>query len=148
VELDSTHAGTASESAAFQTLRTADWFVVGSVGRERGRTQAEAEAIAFREVLSGPEPARHFRELYARGTPAGRLYALCGLFLTIRATFDPLALKARRDRARVTVVSGCLISPDRPRLSSAESRPARDDETRSLSAASIRSIWRTCCAWA
>jgi hypothetical protein len=45
------------------------------------------QAIAFNLVLDSPNPEKAFRDLYKRANPAGKLYAISGLYFTDRSLF-------------------------------------------------------------
>jgi len=70
-------------------------------------------AKAFRTLLAEPEAPAVFRDLLARGSPSGQLYALCGLWLTDRPALYSILAPFRSDTREVTTMIGCVPSVQR-----------------------------------
>lgn len=62
---------------------------------------------AFKVVLQRPDAAAVFEDVLENGETAGQLYALCGLYLTDRDTFDREVGRFRDSNESVSVWFGC-----------------------------------------
>jgi hypothetical protein len=67
------------------------------------------EVRAFRRVFASPDGVRRFRRLVASASPAGQLYALCGLFFLDPPSFDAELRRLKRRDAKVTQQQGCIV---------------------------------------
>ena len=63
---------------------------------------------AFFAILSSRHASALFRELFERGTSEAQLYALCGLKLTDRTSFDACASRFLSETSTVATLSGCM----------------------------------------
>ncbi|MCE5230624.1 hypothetical protein LLG95_13670 [bacterium] len=70
------------------TLLQTEVFATTSVGF---KPKTSDQVKAFRVILAQPNARDEFRILLINGKLAGRLYGLCGLYLTDRKTFDQSA---------------------------------------------------------
>ncbi len=84
-----------------QSVKTFSFGAVGAAGSMPAREDA------FFVVLSSRHSSALFRELFERGTPEARLYALCGLRLT-RGGFDTYAARFVRETRNVSTMGGCI----------------------------------------
>ena len=92
------------DSEAFERVRTARSFAIASGGKA-GPTLQER---AFLRLFNGRQPAEKFTQLVAKGTLAGRMYALLGLKYTAPPVFAqklPGYLRSWR-KVPVTIGSG------------------------------------------
>ena len=92
-------------SAAMEVLRHATDFESVHVGIGGWLS---TNVVAFRVILSHRRAAELFPELYATATPAGKLYALCGLYFTDPAAFAREVPRMAADRSPVTTFNGCI----------------------------------------
>lgn len=70
-----------------------------------------AQVVAFQVILRDPDAAAAFRWLLQNANTAGRLYALCGLRMTDRTTFDQVVGSYRTDKSEVRAMFGCIGAP-------------------------------------
>jgi len=89
---------------AVQQLQGVQTFSFGPVGAAGSIPERED---AFFVILSSRHSSALFRELFERGTPEARLYALCGLQLT-RGGFDAHAARFVREATNVSTMGGCI----------------------------------------
>ncbi|GEP43267.1 hypothetical protein [Brevifollis gellanilyticus] len=89
---------------AMAQLAGAQTFSLGAVGP--GGSISKDEDLFF-AVLASRHSSQLFGDLFERGTPEARLYALCGLRLT-RGDFEGCAKRFTRDCSTVSTVSGCI----------------------------------------
>jgi len=80
-------------------------------------------AVAYRHVLEQPDAAKRFQALFASATPAGRIYALAGLYDTDRPTFSRLLDAELQVPRNYTIVNTCIES----NISAAEVRKNLED---------------------
>jgi len=71
-------------------------------------------AAAYRHIKQQRNAGALFLDLARNATPAGRAYALAGLYATRRADFDMLAAEFARDAQPIETVDTCLVSRDTP----------------------------------
>lgn len=91
--------------AAYQTLLLADGFEENFIGFAANPSKLVA---AYGVLLQQAEADEVFKQLLKQATPAGQLYALCGLYFT-DYPFFLAAVEAYRNRADcVNIQSGCL----------------------------------------
>ena len=95
-----------SAEAAEAVLREASVFRGAAVGYA-GTTPGEVRA--FRRVLGSRDGATRFGRVAARGTLAGRLYALCGLFFLDIPAFEKELARLRQTDATVQRQEGCIV---------------------------------------
>jgi len=67
------------------------------------------EACAFAIILRLPDARERFQQIFDSGTLAGQVYALCGLYLTYRSTFDVLVRDFGGQWSALTTQSGCIV---------------------------------------
>jgi len=96
----------ASPQEAEAVLETAAAFRDAAVG-EAGMTPPEVHAL--RRLLRSPDGAERFRRLAARASPAGQIYALCGLFFLDPQAFTSELARLRRLDVKVTRQEGCVV---------------------------------------
>jgi hypothetical protein len=94
-------------SQACQELITARIFAFGGVGFAGTISQGEK---AFRVVFSSTNALELFEGILANGTPAGRLYALCGIRRLAPSRFT--ALSENVPQGKVLRMSGCLATEE------------------------------------
>jgi hypothetical protein len=69
-----------------------------------------AGELAFRSILRSRDPQQVFGLVLSRGTEEGKLYALCGIRATDRASFARYAAIVASTNAEVRTLSGCIGS--------------------------------------
>ena len=84
-----------------------------------------AEVCAFMTVLKQDDVTKRFEQVLERGHVAGRLYALCGLYLTARPAFDAALPRFENLAEDVWTQYGCIIMKESvqdllPRIRSGE----------------------------
>lgn len=100
---------TPSVDADVATIRT---VTVVSDGHD-GRAGTTPESVhAFRRLVRSPGAAERFAELLKDATPAGRLFALCGLYFTDPEAFRSALPAFERSEERVRHQAGCMISEE------------------------------------
>jgi hypothetical protein len=92
--------------SAYGRLRAASRFESGGVGLF---AEPSETATAFREVASSAQAEEQFRTLAREATPAGRVYALAGLYLVDAPDFLEAAKALWRTNEAVTIASGCAV---------------------------------------
>jgi hypothetical protein len=102
----------ARTAGALITLRGAEEFQRAYVG-DSG--EISRYVVAFRILLAHERAAALFREVMATGTPAGELYALCGLYLTDPEAFGREATRLGNDDTEVETMNGCMKNTERVR---------------------------------
>ena len=95
--------GPMDEREAFERVRTARSFDIASGGKAGQTTLQER---AFLRVLNGPQPTAKFEMLAAKGTLAGRMYALLGLKYTAPQVFAQKLPAFLRSWRKVPVAVG------------------------------------------
>ena len=91
--------------AAYQALLAADQFEESFIGIA---AQPSHLVVAYRTLLKETEADSAFKQLLEQASPAGQLYALCGVYFTDPASFPALVEKNRNRSEPVRVQSGCL----------------------------------------
>ena len=105
-------------SSDFERLAHSEAFVGGIVGMADGPSP---QLLAFNRLLKAPDAGPTFRRMVKDGSPAGRLYGLCGLRLSDRSGFIELLPRVRGSREVVKFADACEpaaaflgeIAPDR-----------------------------------
>ena len=95
--------------AAVRALIKAERFETGYVGFA-GTPSSYIEN--FKTILSEPDAAELFEYVFDEATPAGKLYAVSGLYLTDKDAFRGAAEKMKKSGATVQVLNGCLMSDE------------------------------------
>jgi hypothetical protein len=90
---------------AYVTLRDAATFSSGRVGAAGLLPQ---EVYAFRTLKDDPMADAAFKSLLKEATPAGQLYALCGLWFTDPGAFKTEAERLKRANGEVDTLAGCV----------------------------------------
>lgn len=67
------------------------------------------QCYAFKAILRQLDAAAAFGSLVRRGSPAGQLYGLCGLYLTDRASFEANIAPYLKNFDHVRFLSGCIL---------------------------------------
>jgi hypothetical protein len=65
---------------------------------------------AYRALLRAPDGPDRFGKVLERGTPAGQLYALCGLFFLDPNAFDRHLARLQESPASVDRTDGCVVT--------------------------------------
>jgi len=89
---------------AMAVLGAAEVFATGPVYEGAMRLP---EVDAFASLLAQPHAAVHFQELFRSATTAGRVYALCGLWLTDQASYATASEQLARANVGVEYMRGC-----------------------------------------
>lgn len=120
-----------TREAAFEILlRTSSFSAtgVGATGEE-----IMPQVYAFKTIAQRPDASVAFQDLLNRAQPAGKAYALCGLYLVDRPTFDRVVPAQRTSEATLSLCSGCTgqtvrlgevvqsVSPEAVRLAKGQS---------------------------
>jgi len=92
-------------AAALSIVQHAPEFSVGPVGEGRA---CAPPVRAFAVLLAQPNAAEQFGAVLPGATPAGQLYALCGLFLTDRAAYSASAPRVLASPEYVVYRGGCI----------------------------------------
>jgi len=92
-------------AAAYSGLQADTVFASSSIGVGGSPS---AQGRWYRTLLSLPNAAAVFRQLWRGATPAGRLYALMGLQQTDPSALDHLARFSLEDRTVILQISGCV----------------------------------------
>jgi hypothetical protein len=90
---------------AYAKLRDASTFSSGRVGAAGLLPEA---VYAFRTLKSDPKGDAAFKSLLKEATPAGQLYALCGLWFTDPGAFKTEAERLKRANGEVDTLAGCV----------------------------------------
>jgi hypothetical protein len=91
---------------AVERLASVHTFSFGPTGYAGSIPEREDEFFA---ILSSRHSLRLFCDLYERGTPEGKLYALCGLRLA-HGDFDAYAARFVQETTNVITQGGCIGS--------------------------------------
>ncbi|SRR6266568_2711333 len=67
------------------------------------------EVHAYRALLAASDGVERFHHVLDHGTPAGQLYALCGLFFLDATAFDKEFARLEESRAKVDEQVGCTV---------------------------------------
>jgi hypothetical protein len=102
-------AALAAEHRFYETLRNAETFAAGHVGRAGSTSDAEA---ALFNLLSEPDPAPMLNRLLSEATMPGQLYALWGLAVLRSSDFDKAVKKYVSASEHVQTQNGCLVVVD------------------------------------
>jgi hypothetical protein len=98
----------AAEPGAAETgLEKASMFALGGIGVAGTMSSGER---ALRELLEKPDAVAQLERLLTSATPAGRLYALLGLRVKDRASYDRAVRKLKSSDAKVETARGCMLS--------------------------------------
>lgn len=92
--------------AAHDHLTKIECFAFGGVGLV---PRTSAGELAFRTILRDGKGAELFRSAIAEGTDEAKLYALCGIRLLDRGSFDACAEPLLKVDSDATTMSGCVI---------------------------------------
>jgi hypothetical protein len=96
----------AAGEKAYQTLLTAKQFEGDAIGYS---AQPSELVGAYRILMKEPEADAAFKSLLANATPAGQLYALCGIYFTDHEFFLTEVKQQRIRSDHVQVQFGCLV---------------------------------------
>jgi hypothetical protein len=91
--------------AAYQTLLLANQFEDNFIGVA---AQPSKLVAAYRSLFKEPEVDSAFKHLLEQATPAGQLYALCGIYFTDHPFFLTAVEKYRNRSEIVHIQFGCL----------------------------------------
>lgn len=90
--------------AAYQTVKNAEMFAVGGVGRAGVITRPE---IAMRILMTQSDGVSALKSLAATARPAGKLYALLGLRWIKASVFHAQRETFRTIQTPIKTMSGC-----------------------------------------
>lgn len=95
---------------AFSIVLNADQFSPVRYGY--GNTAISFPTIAYGTLLEQPDAVAIFQDLNQRATPAGRIYALCGLYTKDQDAFEQAQSQLKPDGTNViSALGGCMIGP-------------------------------------
>jgi len=97
----------AGVAAAYAALRTESVFASSAVGYV-GMPSRQGRHL--RTLLAQRNAPVIFEHLWREAAPAGRLYALIGLYLTAPEHYARLAPAAMKDQAEITMMFGCILT--------------------------------------
>jgi len=75
--------------------------------------QTSAGELAFRTLLRSGKGAEFFKSAISEGTDEAKLYALCGIRLLDRSSFDAYVEPLLKVDSEVITMSGCLIGREK-----------------------------------
>ena len=101
---------TNSIQQAYEELLAAKYFAFGGVGYAGSTSPGER---AFRAVLASTNALELFSSTLAKGTDAGKLYALCGIRSLNKISFDDSAKLLKKADPIVPTMSGCFASSEK-----------------------------------
>ena len=88
-------------------LKSANHFSYGPTGAGGSMSK---EVVAFYKVFKYEDAMDYFKKLETDANSEGKLYALCGLYLLDKTSFDNLIDKYINSNDKVLTLSGCLGS--------------------------------------
>jgi hypothetical protein len=88
-------------------LQHVESFAVGGIGIAGTTSDGER---ALRALLQGQNATEQLQSLFAHATPAGQLYALLGLRVHDRATYEKALQAFKAPEIEVETIAGCIIS--------------------------------------
>ena len=94
-------------AAAYEALRAESLFASAAVGVG---AMPSHQGRYLRTLLAEPDASVIFEQLWRDAGPAGRLYALIGLYLTAPEVYKRLAPAAATDQAPIATMFGCIVS--------------------------------------
>ena len=98
--------GLVPEADAYHQLVAADRFSIGGTG-PGGAIRAPERAL--RTIMRDPDRKRLFQAALAEATPAGQMYALCGLYYSEPQTYRDVVGSYRNSKAGFATQSGCSV---------------------------------------
>ena len=84
-------------------------FALGGIGVAGTMSSGER---ALRELLEKPDAIARLERLLTSASPAGQLYALLGLRMKDRVSYDRAIQKLKSIEAKVASARGCMLSHD------------------------------------
>jgi len=93
-----------------KSLAEVQEFAFGGVGEEGIESHGES---FFRGVMGESDGLTTFKKILETGTPAAKLYALCGIRLLSEKDFAAAAEPLLKSNETVTTIGGCIISERR-----------------------------------
>jgi hypothetical protein len=97
----------AGEKGAVKTLSEIPLFAFGGIGVAGTTSNGE---VAFHNVLASDTAAADFAQILKTGTPQAQCYALVGLRLKDRATYDEQVKRFASSKQEVQTCAGCMMS--------------------------------------
>lgn len=91
---------------AFESLREARIFETGSVGF-RGGMSPQIESLGI--IMKESEKVAALNAILENGAPAGKLYALSGLYYADKASYERGLANLRGSETMVQMLNGCLM---------------------------------------
>jgi hypothetical protein len=67
------------------------------------------EAIALHRIMKRDDASAALEELYSKGSPAGKLYALLGLRFVNKAKYEELMPQLKQNTDKVETQAGCIV---------------------------------------
>ena len=102
--------GTNNAAAEPKSLAEVEEFAFGGIGV--AGTESQGERL-FRGVMQEPDGVTTFKNILSNGTPAAKLYALCGIRLLSEKDLAAAAEPSLKSNEMVTTIGGCMISKQR-----------------------------------
>src|SRR5437762_13702487 len=93
-----------------KSLAEVQEFAFGGVGVAGIESRGES---FVRGVMGESDGLATFSKILGTGSPAAKLYALCGIRLLSQRDFDAAAAPLLKSSEMVTVMRGCLVSKER-----------------------------------
>lgn len=97
----------AGDKAAAKTLAEIPLFAFGGIGIAGTTSNGE---VAFNNVFASENAAADFAQILKTGTAQAQCYALVGLRLKDRATFDEQVKHFASSKQEVQTCAGCMMS--------------------------------------
>ncbi len=91
---------------AYEKIIQVPYFAFGGVGI--GGVTSEGEK-AFRTIAASTNALPLFRKALANGSDAAKLYALCGIRLLDKRSFDSAARALMASNPEVSTMTGCFV---------------------------------------
>jgi len=101
--------GTSLLAAEPQSLAEVQEFAFGGVGVAGIESQGER---FFRDVMGRDDAVASFKKILGNGTPAGKLYALCGIRMLASKDFSSAAEPLLKSKETVTTMRGCMVAKE------------------------------------
>lgn len=95
---------------AIALLNCTEFFTASYVGIN---AVVPGQVRALNVIMQQSDAKDLLLRLQHEASPEGQLFALCGLYLTDRVTFDQLADEYRQRHGTVQTIAGCIVTEER-----------------------------------
>ncbi len=100
------HVSDAASTEPFKLLEKSPCFRLGGVGYAG---VIAPEEIALRKIMKQDDASAALEELYSKGSPVGKLYALLGLRFVNKAKYEELMPQLKQNTDKVETQAGCIV---------------------------------------